>query len=71
MKIIPRAARIPQGRTAQPRNVRLMPVELLEIKHYAMNEDESIAWLLHYLIFRGLDDYKRELEYKRKLASYQ
>ncbi|PFH10978.1 hypothetical protein BCF11_3416 [Collimonas sp. PA-H2] len=65
MKILPRAVRIPQGRTAQPRNVRLMPTELVEVKHYAANEDESIAWFLHYLIFRGLADYKREL------ASYQ
>ncbi|AMP06548.1 hypothetical protein CPter91_4233 [Collimonas pratensis] len=34
---------------------------MAEVKHYAMNEDESLTWFLHEMVVRGLEDYKREL----------
>ena len=61
MKILPKAKRMPNGTISEPRSVRLTSDEIVEAKHYATSEEQSLTWFLRILVLRGLDDYKRAL----------
>ena len=64
MKNVPKIGRTAKGITSQPLGVRLAPGEVLEIEGIAAEQERSRAWLLRFLILRGLADYKREIESK-------
>jgi hypothetical protein len=59
MKILPKAKRLPNGTICETRNVRLTPDEVVELRHYAANEEESLSWFLHATVVLGLETYKR------------
>ena len=64
MKNVPKIGRTAKGITSQPLGVRLAPGEVVEIEGIAAEQERSRAWLLRFLILRGLADYKREIESK-------
>ena len=59
MKILPKAKRLPNGTICHTRNVRLTQDDVVELKHYAANEEESFSWFLHATVVLGLETYKR------------
>jgi hypothetical protein len=64
MKNVSKIGRTPKGATSQPLGVRLAPEEVLEVETLAAEQQRSRAWLLRFLILRGLADYKCELASK-------
>lgn len=61
MKNVSKIRRTAKGVTSQPLGVRLTPDEVLEVEAIAAKQERSRAWLLRFLILRGLADYKREI----------
>ncbi|WP_426074166.1 hypothetical protein [Janthinobacterium sp. DSP2-3-3] len=61
MKNVSKIGRTAKGATSQPLGVRLAPDEVLEVEAIAAKQERSRAWLLRFLILRGLADYKREI----------
>lgn len=61
MKNVSKIGRTAKGATSQPLGVRLAPDEVREVEAIAAKQERSRAWLLRFLILRGLADYKREI----------